>query len=431
MAFRPVRIHIPSREEFWNRWRRLAGPSLFFLAVIYYEELFLKLYCFHGVSLPGLLFTLLFSAPPALVLGALCGGAGRRWGPGLLVGLTALISLWMGSQTIYYHLFKTFLTLFSLTKMAMVAGAFGDMAVGEILLNWFPILMMAVPVVLAFLFRNRVCSGQPLLSRMPLECVGLAAAVQLIAMGIVLCCGSGVLSLRYIYYQAAAPVLEVQNFGMLTQTQLEVRRVLFGIQPDDLHHAVFDEKLSGSRIVEVTLPGYLYAPFVLNDNPVRAEIPHDLVAGKRGIGLPVGLPLVHKRERMSQFPPTDNRLGRRRRAELSLRADCVAGKRGKISLPRSGTDFQSNRTLPGKQPAEIELRPVAKYSDRQSQRNLTFVTFDPVERIGPLETQAQGQGKHRGTALPNNPLDTLPIRMRKRVIHVQGIERLALQQGNR
>ena len=127
MAFRPVRIHIPSREEFWNRWRRLAGPSLFFLAVIYYEELFLKLYCFHGVSLPGLLFTLLFSAPPALVLGALCGGVRRRWGPGLLVGLTALISLWMGSQTIYYHLFKTFLTLFSLTKMAMVAGAFGDM----------------------------------------------------------------------------------------------------------------------------------------------------------------------------------------------------------------------------------------------------------------------------------------------------------------
>ena len=187
-----------------------------------------------------------------------------------------------------------------------------------------------------------------------------------------------------------------------------------------------------NRIVEVTLPGYLYAPIRTERQSGQGrKSAHDLVAGKRGIGLPVGLPLVHKRERVRQFPPTDNRLGRRRRAELSLRADCVAGKRGKISLPRSGTDFQSNRTLPGKQPAEIELRPVAKYSDRQSQRNLTFVTFHPVERIGPLETQAQGQGKHRGTALPNNPLDTLPIRMRKRVIHVQGIARLALQQGNR
>ena len=87
MAFRPVRIHIPSRGEFWNRWRRLAGPSLFFLAVIYYEELFLKLYCFHGASLPGLLFTLLFSAPLLLWCWGRCaavrgagGDRGSWWG---------------------------------------------------------------------------------------------------------------------------------------------------------------------------------------------------------------------------------------------------------------------------------------------------------------------------------------------------------------
>ena len=30
--------------------RRLLLPSLFFTAVIYYEELFLKLYCFRSVS---------------------------------------------------------------------------------------------------------------------------------------------------------------------------------------------------------------------------------------------------------------------------------------------------------------------------------------------------------------------------------------------
>ena len=41
------------------------------------------------------------------------------------------------------------------------------------------------------------------------------------------------LSLRYIYFHAAVPELEVQNFGMFTQTELEIRRVLFGIDPDD------------------------------------------------------------------------------------------------------------------------------------------------------------------------------------------------------
>ncbi|NBI11069.1 LTA synthase family protein, partial [Colidextribacter sp. OB.20] len=60
----------------------------------------------------------------------------------------------------------------------------------------------------------------------------MAAAVQLAALGLVLLCGGGTLSLRYIYYRAATPELEVQNFGVFTQTQLEVRRVLFGIRPD-------------------------------------------------------------------------------------------------------------------------------------------------------------------------------------------------------
>ena len=233
MELGPVRHKIFSvGKTWWNRWRPLAAPSLFFLVVLYYEELFLKLYCFHSLSPAGVLFTLLFSVPVALLLGLLCGGTGRR-GAVLLVVCTALISLWMGSQTVYYHLFKTFLTLFSLTKMMMVAGAFGDMAVGEILINWFPILMMALPVALSIALRRRLCPAGSLPPRMRPRWAALAAAVQLAAMGLVLCCGNGVLSLRYIYFQAAAPVLETQNFGMMTQTQLEIRRVLFGIDPDD------------------------------------------------------------------------------------------------------------------------------------------------------------------------------------------------------
>ena len=136
MTFPPTPKFSRGTQAPWSRWRRLAAPSLFFLAVLYYEELFLKLYCFHSITLPGIFFTLLFSIPVALLLGLLCGGVNRRFSPALLVLCTALLSLWMGSQTVYYHLFKTFLTLFSLTKMTMVAGAFGDMAVTEIVLNW-------------------------------------------------------------------------------------------------------------------------------------------------------------------------------------------------------------------------------------------------------------------------------------------------------
>ena len=92
----------------------------------------------------------------ALLLGLLCGGASTRAGRLLLPLCTGLASLWVGTQVVYYHLFRAFLTIFSITKMAMVAQSFGEMAVGNVLANWFPILMMAAPTALALWFRERL-----------------------------------------------------------------------------------------------------------------------------------------------------------------------------------------------------------------------------------------------------------------------------------
>ncbi len=223
---------IKSPAALWEKWRRLAMPSLFLLAVIYYEELFLKIYCFHALTVDGLLFTLLFSLPVAVLLGLVCGGPPVRMGRILLPLVTGLISLWIGSQVVYYHVFKAFLTIFSLTKMLMVAQSFGDIAVGNALANWFPILMMALPVLAAVLLRARLVPDAAQAKGLRLEWAAMAVVLQLSAMGIVLLCGGGVLSLRYIYYRTATPELEVQNFGVFTQTQLEIRRVLFGIDPD-------------------------------------------------------------------------------------------------------------------------------------------------------------------------------------------------------
>ncbi len=218
-----------------DRWRCLAAPSLFFIIIIYYEELILKLICFRALTVPGIIFTFLFSLPPALLLGLLCGGLSPQRGRILLPLCTTLLSLWLCAQTIYYRLFKTFLTIFSITKMTMVAGAFGDMALWEIVLNWFPIVLMALPVLASFTLRRRIIFNRPQAAKgLRLRWAAMAAAVQLFSIGIVLLCGGGVLSLRYIYTQAAAPELETQNFGMLTQTQMEIRRVLFGITPDRL-----------------------------------------------------------------------------------------------------------------------------------------------------------------------------------------------------
>ncbi|WP_251316375.1 LTA synthase family protein [Flintibacter muris] len=239
----------------WAKWGRLAAPSLFLLAVIYYEELFLKLYCFRSLTAAGAVFTFLFTLPVALLLGLLCGGVSPRRGRALLPLITALVSLWIGAQLVYYHLFKTFLTIYSLTKMAMVAGAFGDMAVGQVFASWFPISMMAAPSILAWIFRGKLIpDGSDAARGLRPRWAAMAAAVQLVSMGLVLLCGGGVLSLRYIYYRTASPELEVQNFGVFTQTQLEVRRVLFGIKPDSTELEDEPEPDKAPPDLEPTLP---------------------------------------------------------------------------------------------------------------------------------------------------------------------------------
>ena len=95
----------------WAYWGRLVSPFLFLLGVIYCEELFLKLYCFRSLTVEGAFFTLLFTTPMALLLGLLCGGVSLQRGRILLPICTALVSLWVGSQLVYYHMFRAFLTI--------------------------------------------------------------------------------------------------------------------------------------------------------------------------------------------------------------------------------------------------------------------------------------------------------------------------------
>ena len=243
-------------ETLWSRWKRLAVPTLFFAVTIYYQELFMKLYCFQSLSLQGTLFTLLFTLPVSLVLGLLCAGMNPKRGRILLIFFTLFFCIWLSTQTVYYHLFKTFMTMFSITKTAMVAGAFGNMATNEILLNWFPILVLFLPMVPAILWREKLLPDGPMSRKHGLYWFGIAASIQICTILIILCCNHGVLSLRYLYTQAAIPELEVQNFGMFTQTQLELRRVAFGIKPDT-DHAFRKKRLDAPVIWRENL---LYTP---------------------------------------------------------------------------------------------------------------------------------------------------------------------------
>ena len=78
----------------------LLRPSLFFLFAIAYQELFLKLYCFRVIPIKGVICTVLFTGPVALLLGLWCCAVKWKNRGRVLLGATAVLCIWMATQTV-------------------------------------------------------------------------------------------------------------------------------------------------------------------------------------------------------------------------------------------------------------------------------------------------------------------------------------------
>lgn len=231
-----AQVHGPARRPLRERpWWPMVRPSLFFLAAIIYQETFVKLFCFRVIPVRGMAFTLLFSLPIAMLLGLWCVCVRPKTGRRLVMILTGVLTAWMATQAVYYHLFKTFVSLSSLLRVKMVAGEFGGLAVENVLKNWFPILVQCVPFGAAVRLRARLVpdSGPVRAGRRH-----WAAAAVVLHMAVTLMVlssnGGSALSLYHIYNQSDSPELTVTNFGVLTNTRQELKRLVFGVPAKEL-----------------------------------------------------------------------------------------------------------------------------------------------------------------------------------------------------
>lgn len=231
------------KEQVWV----LLRPSLFFLIGIVYQELFLKFYCFQVIPTRGILYTVLFTSPVALLLGLCCCAVSSKAGRRILLWSEAVLCVWMATQTVYFYLFKTFLSLSSLVRVGMVAGEFGGLAVTNTLKCWFPILMESLPFLAAVLLRDRLFGAVRAERSTKVRWAVLAVMLQMAVTLAVVSHDEDAMDLYHIYNQSDAPELTVTNFGVLTNTRLELKRLLFGVReeekrPEDWEDIIKPEK---------------------------------------------------------------------------------------------------------------------------------------------------------------------------------------------
>ena len=214
-------------REKWGPLLRLLWPTLFFWLAFLWQELQVKIFCVHAVTPVGVGMTALFLLPAALLLGLLCGGVPRRAGRVLLPVCTGVVTVWMGAQISYYSLFRTYLSLYSVTQAGMVMGSFGRDAFLTVLNSWLPILLTLLPFVLSIVLGRRLLP-EVRRGRWPWQVLwgALACLALALALGITSAAKGGTMSLSELMASPSARDLQVANFGVLATTGLEARDAL-------------------------------------------------------------------------------------------------------------------------------------------------------------------------------------------------------------
>ena len=196
---------------------------LWFPAVLTVQELAVHLYAFGAEGRFGypILFSLAFGGMADLLC-ALCSGRGRRAAAGIL---TVLGTLWLGAQTVYFSVFHTFLTLYSVGGAGQVLQFWRE-TLGGMTRAWLPLLVILAPGAFYFLRGRRLLPEGGVARRTVALAVGVTAAVQLLT--VLLVCGDdrGAVSPRYLYREEFIAEQSVESFGVLTTLRLDLCQLL-------------------------------------------------------------------------------------------------------------------------------------------------------------------------------------------------------------
>ena len=207
--------------------RELFKPTMFFWAGLLWQELWVKVFCVQGLTAENMAVTALLLLPLALLLGGMCAAVSRRRGRVLLPAAMGVITLWVGAQIAYYSLFRTYLSLYSVTQAGMVLNNFGMDAVYAVLSNWAPLLLVLAPFGLSLVLRDRILMEKDTLSRYwQVRWAAVTGAAAVLALWVTLTSVGGTMSLPQLVNASSARNLQVTHFGVLATTALEIRDIL-------------------------------------------------------------------------------------------------------------------------------------------------------------------------------------------------------------
>jgi len=210
---------------------------IFFPILILYFETFLKVFIYETVFNIGYVYMCFFSLPLGLLFYLLSTSFNKKANKILFYSIVSLLSIYYVAQIIYYRIFYTFTSLYSILIGAGKALSFADVLFSAIFDNIPELITIILPLIILFVFHRKI-QFDKIPKKHILKIAIFAAAIQCAIVFAVISSDSGMLSPSYLYTETFSAVDSVDKFGLLTTGRLDIKNILksivFAAEPSEI-----------------------------------------------------------------------------------------------------------------------------------------------------------------------------------------------------
>lgn len=210
-----------------NKVNNIIKLILFPILILYFET-FLKAFIYETVFNIGYVYMCFFSLPFGLLFYLLSTSFNEKINKILFYTIISFLTLYYGAQIIYYRIFYTFTSLYSIIVGAGKALSFTDVLFTALLNNIPELITVFIPLILLVLIHRKIQFNKISKNHI-LKIALIAAVIQSVIVFTVLSSDTGMLSPAYLYTETFLVVDSVDKFGLLTTGRLDIKNILKNI----------------------------------------------------------------------------------------------------------------------------------------------------------------------------------------------------------
>jgi hypothetical protein len=255
-------------REFFGNKKSFVGMTIFALAFCYLELVF-HLLVFKKID-GNLWFPVLIAITCGLFVGAMTSIFNRRVNCILGMTILSVVSVWFCVQLVFQHIFRTFLSLYSIGENGGDVLEFWKEALNGILskLPGIFILLLPIPVVAILIKKFKLLQKQSLY-------MGLFSFTASVITYIIFCLcllipGTKAHTPYDLYYEDFIQDLSVDKLGVLTATRFDLHNVMFGVDDFTVGEDVF---LAVDDLIITSIPTVTPIPVTQAPNATATPSP--------------------------------------------------------------------------------------------------------------------------------------------------------------